>query len=123
MNLRLQIVCLIIILLGEFYLFRMVNNKKLELKQALLWMIAGFVIMLFLLIPKMLEWFTHLFGITVSSNMIFLLGFLFVLCILISHTIEISNYQKKIKQLTQELALVKKELMQQDKKVKNERRT
>ena len=117
MNLRLQIVCLLIIILGEIYLFRMVNKKKLELKQALLWMIAGFVIMLFLLIPKLLNSFTNLLGITLSSNIIFLLGFLFVLCILVSHTIEISNYQKKIKQLTQELALLEKRTTEKNRKL------
>lgn len=119
MNERLQIVGLILIVIGEIFLFRKVKNKKLELKQALLWMFAGFFVLLFLLIPPLLNWFTNLFGITISSNMIFLLGFLFTLCILLSHTMEISNYQKKIKLLTQEIALLRKEVNDENSKKRN----
>lgn len=54
--------------------------------------------------------FAGLVGIEVPSNMIFFIGFLVVLAMLYSSGVAISSLQVKVQRLTQEIALLKKEL-------------
>lgn len=107
---RLLLIGIVSILLGEFYLLRMVRHQKMELRQALLWMALGLAVLLFLAVPPLLKGVTRLLGVKTPSNMLFILGFVFVLCLLLSLSISVSFYRRQIRDLAQRIALLEREL-------------
>ena len=80
--------------------------KRLELKYALVWFAVGVMLLIFDLAPGIMEWLARLLGIALPINMLFFLGFGFVLIIILTQTVVISNLTRKTKRLTQEVALL-----------------
>lgn len=106
MTLKLQIVVAAVAVIALLYIGNLVRVKRLELKYALVWFLVGVLLLVFDLSPGLLEGLTRLMGIALPINMLFFLGFGFVLMILFSQTIVISNLTRKTKRLTQEVALL-----------------
>ena len=96
------ILCIIAIL----YIGNLVRVKRLELKYALVWFAVGVMLLIFDLAPGIMEWLARLLGIALPINMLFFLGFGFVLIIILTQTVVISNLTRKTKRLTQEVALL-----------------
>ena len=66
--------------------------------------------MIFDLSPNLLYNLTRALGISLPINMLFFLGFGFVLMIIFTQTIVISNLTRKAKRLTQEVGLLNKRI-------------
>jgi hypothetical protein len=96
------ILCIIAIL----YIGNLVRVKRLELRYALVWFAVGVMLLIFDLAPGIMEWLARLLGIALPINMLFFLGFGFVLIIILTQTVVISNLTRKTKRLTQEVALL-----------------
>lgn len=107
---RLQIIVAIADILAVLYIGNLVRIRRLELKYALIWFLVGILLLIFDLVPILLDTVTFAMGIAVPSNMLMLLGFGFVLMIIFSQTVVISNLTLRIKKLTQELAMVSKQV-------------
>lgn len=110
MSLRLQIIVGVIIIIAIFMIANMVLKKKLDLRYALIWLLAGVVVLILDIFPSLLNWGAKLLGIGLPVNMLFFLGFIFSLVIIFSLTLSLSKLSHKVKCLTQELALLEKEL-------------
>lgn len=106
MSLKVQIVVAVAAILSLIYIGNLVRIRRLELKYALVWFLVGFLLLIFDLSPGLLESLTGLLGIALPINMLFFLGFGFVLMIIFSQTIVISNLTRRTKRLTQEIALL-----------------
>ena len=107
---RLQIIVAVADILAVLYIGNLVRIRRLELKYALIWFLVGILLLIFDLVPILLDIVTFAMGIAVPSNMLMLLGFGFVLMIIFSQTVVISNLTLRIKKLTQELAMVSKQV-------------
>lgn len=110
MTIKLQIVIAVFDILALLYIGNMVRKKRLELKHALIWFLVAVLLLIFDIFPGLLNGLTGLLGITLPINMLFFLGFLFVLMIVFSQTVIISNLTRKDKRLTQEVALLNKRI-------------
>jgi hypothetical protein len=106
MTLKLQIVVAVLAVAALLYIGNLVRIRRLELKYALIWFLVGILLLIFDLSPGLLMGLTDLLGIALPINMLFFLGFGFVLMIIFSQTIVISNLTRKTKRLTQEIALL-----------------
>lgn len=106
MSLKVQIVVAVAAILSLIYIGNLVRIRRLELKYALVWFLVGILLLIFDLSPGLLESLTGLLGIALPINMLFFLGFGFVLMIIFSQTIVISNLTRRTKRLTQEIALL-----------------
>ncbi|MCR5145561.1 MAG: DUF2304 domain-containing protein [Lachnospiraceae bacterium] len=102
----LQAVVAIFAIVALMYIGNLVRTKRLELKYALVWFAVGTMLLIFDLAPGILQWLTNLLGIALPINMLFFLGFGFVLLIILTQTVVISNLTRKTKRLTQEVALL-----------------
>lgn len=102
----LQAVVAIFAIVALMYIGNLVRTKRLELKYALVWFAVGIMLLVFDLAPGFLQWLTNLLGIELPINMLFFLGFGFVLLIILTQTVVISNLTRKTKRLTQEVALL-----------------
>ncbi len=106
MSLKVQIVVAAAAVIALVYIGNLVRIRRLELKYALIWFLVGVLLLVFDLSPGLLNSMTELLGITLPINMLFFLGFAFVLMIIFSQTIVISNLTRRTKRLTQEIALL-----------------
>lgn len=110
MTLKLQIFIAVIDVITLLYIGNMVRKRKLELKYALVWFLVAVLLLIFDAFPALLNGLTGVLGITLPINMLFFLGFGFILMIVFSQTIIISNLTRRDKRHTQEIALLNKKI-------------
>ena len=110
MSLRLQVVIAIGAIAAILCIGNLVRIRRLELKYALIWFLVGILLLIFDIFPGILQLMTQALGITLPINMLTFLGLLFVLMILFSQTIVISNLTRKCQRLTQEVGLLYKKV-------------
>ena len=107
-NLKILAILFIVIISISITLF--VRKNKISIKYSLIWYFMCFVLILFTLFPHLLELITGFFGIKIASNMIFALMICGLFVITISLTIIVSIQKEQIKNLIQELSIVKAKL-------------
>ena len=106
MSPRIQIIIGIATVIAFFYIGNKVRTRVIELKYALVWFVLAIVLFIIDLLPGVLERAARLLGVTLPINMLSLLGFAFVLIILYSFTIVLTNENRRTKRLTQEIGLL-----------------
>lgn len=116
MTIKLQIVIAIFVALALLYIGNMVRKKKLELKYTLIWFLVAVFLLIFDAFPTLLGGLSNLLGIASPINMLFFLGFVFVLMIVFTQTAIISNITRKEKRQSQEIALLNKRIDDLEKK-------
>lgn len=107
---RIQIVIAVFIILALLMIFNMVRKRKMDLRYALSWMILMVVLLILDIFPIIIDKISKAMGIEIPLNTMFFLGFCFLLVIVFGLTISLSNMSARVKSLTQELALFKKEM-------------
>ena len=120
---RLQFTLIIAIV---FYIIMMcifLKNKALSLKYTLLWILAGIIMSLLVIVPDILIYLNHLVGIQsgMQSNMngLFIWAIVFIVCILLSLTSIVSRQNNKIRQLIQTISRLEKRVreLEEEKRV------
>ena len=113
---KLRLLLIIAILLYFGIILNLLKDKALSLKYTLLWLISGVVLGLMVLFPGTLAYIIHRFGIYSEMNgLIFLcIGFLIIICIALTSIVTRQN--RKIRVLTQEVAIMEKRLREVEKK-------
>ena len=110
MSLALRISLIAGVLIYTAVILVFLRKKTLNLKYTLLWLFSAVVLFLMALFPKALEVVTNLLGIEYVVNAVFLMAIFLILLILISLTAIVSKQHKQIKELIQTIALLKKEI-------------
>lgn len=100
----------IVCLLMFIYVLSLVKKEKLMLRYSLLWLALAVVLILCAIFPGPVFGVAKLFGFLTASNFIFVVGFVFLLLIALSLSSVISKQTTSIKNLTQRIALLEKEL-------------
>ena len=96
------VICYFIVIL--YFLIK----KALNLKYTLLWLVAGVVMGILVAVPELLMLLIHIFGIQDNMNGLFIFAIGFMIMILLSLTSIASRQNRKIRTLTQELAILDK---------------
>jgi len=107
------IVCYFIIIL--FFL----KKKAIELKYTLLWILSGVVMGIMIIWPQTLIFIKNCLGITGNMNALFILSIGFIIIIVMSITSIVSKQSDKIKNLSQEIGLLEKEIRDMESKLKD----
>lgn len=110
MTLNLMMVVTIFSCLVLIFILYLVKKDKIKVKYAVLWLLLFGVLLMFLLIPGLLNLITYLLGFEMASNMIFSLLIGVLVLISISLTGVVSSQDRKIRILIQEVSLLKNEL-------------
>lgn len=109
---RLQFTLIIAIVFYFIMMCIFLKNKALSLKYTLLWILAGIVMSLLVIVPDILVYLNHLVGIQsgTQSNMngLFIWAIVFIVCILLSLTSIVSRQNNKIRQLVQTISRLEK---------------
>lgn len=99
-----------LVLITLIYFVNMVRKHQLDLRYALSWFAVGVAILLMACFPGIMDWLARLIGIASPVNMLFFFGFVFTLILVFVLTYSVSRMSNRIKVLTQELAMLKKEM-------------
>ena len=109
---RLQFTLIIAIVFYFIMMCIFLKNKALSLKYTLLWILAGIIMSLLVIVPDILIYLNHLVGIQsgMQSNMngLFIWAIVFIVCILLSLTSIVSRQNNKIRQLIQTISRLEK---------------
>ncbi len=97
-------------------IFYFLKKKALELKYTLLWMLAGVIMGIVIIFPKMLVYITRFLGIESTMNGLYVMWIGFILIILMALTSIVSKQTTKIRVLVQENAMLEKRIRELEKK-------
>lgn len=95
------------------YIIGLVARKKLLLSYSLLWILLSIIVIAFALFPAPVFFITELVGIELPSNFIFIIAIFCLMAISLSLSIAASKQAAYSKTLVQEIALLKKEVEEQ----------
>lgn len=115
----LQIAMLSAIMCYYVILVYLLKKKSLILKYTLLWIFAGFLMLVLVLFPQLLHIFANAVGIYDDTNALFAVIFFCVIVILMSLTAIVSKMGERIKQLAQYAALLEKRLRDMEEEDRN----
>ncbi|MBB6630911.1 DUF2304 domain-containing protein [Clostridium algidicarnis] len=122
MNYQLQII-LTLVSIGFFiFIYKMITNYKMDLRHSLVWVLSSLVFILMSIFPGILTSISRLLHIEEPVNTIFLLVIFFLLVVTFTLTLTISKRSSSIKDLVQEVAILKlkvEELSKEQGKDKN----
>ncbi len=110
MNVRMQIIIVLAVLIMLTFLVRLVKKNTLSLKYAMPWMLVSVGIGICAVWTPFTSGMADFLGIQVPSNMLFFMGFCFSLALIFGMTLALSKMSLRMKRLTQEYALLEKEV-------------
>ena len=96
-------------------IFVLLKHGKMTVKYSLLWLCLSLVLLVFALFPYVVYVLRDLMGVEMPVNLVFMLMFCFVLLVLLSLSIAISQLAEKSKRLTQENAILEKRVRELEK--------
>ena len=117
MTLELQILVAILAIFACVYITRLLRTKRIELKYVLLWYLVLIMLLILDLVPGALNGLTALLDFQLPVNMMFFAGFIFVLLILFSHTVILSELSKRNERLTQMVGLLDQRVTELEKRL------
>lgn len=120
-ELRIQVVIGVITIAAIIGIFFTIKKKALELKYALAWLFVAVCVLVFDFFPQALDMVAKLFGISLASNMVFLLGIFFAMILLFVMTVTQSRMAKRITTLTQQMAIFEKKIREMEERGRKEK--
>lgn len=105
---HLRITLIIVVISYFIVILYFLKQKALNLKYTLLWLVAGAVMGILVVVPELLTRTIRLFGIQDNMNGLFLFCIGFIVLILLSLTSIASRQNRKLRTLIQELAILDK---------------
>lgn len=110
MTFKLQIILLIACICALGFIFKLVAKGTLQLKYSILWLLVGVLFTTMAIFPRILNFISDILGVFTPVNALFLIGYIFLLTLVFSLTIAVSKYSDKVRELSQQIALLKKEM-------------
>lgn len=107
---KLRILLLIAVCIYFVMIFHLLKRKTLNLKYTLLWLASGFIMLILVAFPQLLQSFAKLVGIYSPMNALFSVELFCIIIILMSLTAIVSKLNEKNKTLAQSIALLEKRL-------------
>lgn len=117
---KFQIVLIIAAIIYFLLLIKLLKDRVIIMKYALLWILTGLTLLLLALFPESLRFFADLLGIYSDTNFLFVAIISFLLMISISLTHIVSRLNEENKNHTQEIAIIEERLRKVEKKMEKD---
>jgi uncharacterized membrane protein len=101
------------------FVFEIIRRKHLKEAYALLWIITGVIFLGLSCWQRGLDYIAGVFGIYYSPAFLFLVMLVSIIFIMIQYSMVISKHTDRIKDLTQEIALLRERLQRFEEDSKN----
>ena len=108
MNITLRIFLAIAIIFFLVIIINLLRKQKLNLQYSLIWLFSVFALLLLITFPEIVYWISRIVGIETPVNVVYVIEAMFVLLILLSITIIISDLNEKNRKTIQALAILEK---------------
>lgn len=106
---RAHLVVIGVVLVGAWFLLRLLRKRQLRGKYMLLWMFVGVVVLTLAAFPSLLDHTANLLGIYSGPNLLFLLAIAFLLLVCAYFSWELSRLEERTRVLAEELAILRGE--------------
>jgi len=110
MSIRIKIVTFIICIAMLLLIIDLVRRRKLREEYSQLWFATWLGILMFMVWFDLLKWVSHLIGAVSNLSTLFFFAFMFLVLISLHFSVVISKLTDKIKDLSQQHALLQNEL-------------
>ena len=117
MPLTLRLALIAITLIYILLILRSIRRKKMNVSFSIFWIIAGFILIIFAIVPNMVEAISKMLGFEAPSNMLFVLTIFIAFYLIFNLTTIISQENKKNILLIQEVSLLKKKVEELEEKM------
>ncbi|MFI5221939.1 MAG: DUF2304 domain-containing protein [Bacteroidia bacterium] len=104
---KIQIVSIAGALLFMFAIIRLIVRGRLREEYAIIWMVCTFFLLLFSLWRNGLEFIAGMLGVFYAPSIVFLAAIFAIILFLVHLSVVNSKQQKQIKEMAQEIALIK----------------
>lgn len=116
---RLRLSLILAVIAYFILILWLLKRREISLKYTLLWLFAGLCMGILVIWPESLMIIIGIIGIENSMNGLFILAIAFVIIILMSITSIVSKQNEKIRSLTQTIAILEKQLCEQEKRLED----
>ena len=110
MDSRIQGIAIVVTAVLFLLVFELVRRRRLMERYALLWLLSALVLLVLAAWTGLLEKLSGWVGIATPSNALFVVGFAFVLALLLNFSLAVSRLSDESKILAQEVARLDQEL-------------
>jgi hypothetical protein len=110
MDSRIQGIAIVVTAFLLVLVFELVRRRRLMERYALLWLLSAVVLLVLAAWTGLLESVSGWVGIATPSNALFVVGFAFVLALLLNFSLAVSRLSDETKILAQEVARLDQEL-------------
>ena len=104
-----RVVLILCSLFTAIFIIRKIRQSKVQINYAIFWILFSACLLIFSVFPELSISLASLLGIYSSTNFIFLVILFAVIIKQFFNTIEISNLEYKIKELSQKIAIDEKD--------------
>jgi hypothetical protein len=118
---RVAVVAAIASALFLLVIFELIRSRRLQERYALLWLVTGSVILLLSVWRDALRLVAEQVGIAYPPSALFVIGFLFILAVLLHYSTVISELSERNVRLAQDIALVEERLRIHERGTESER--
>lgn len=108
MNTVLHIFLIVVVVIFTLIIIGYLTKRRLNLKYSLAWLAACLVMLVLSIFPSLVEKIGKLFGIATITSTVFLFAVMFMLVIILTLTMIVSNLNNRIYRLTQMQAILEK---------------
>jgi hypothetical protein len=107
---RVSVVAAIVAAVFLLVIFELIRSRRLQERYALLWLITGGVILVLSVWRDALRLLAEQIGIAYPPSALFVLGFFFILVVLLHYSTVLSELSERNVRLAQDIALVEERL-------------
>lgn len=120
MSLRLQMGIILVMLLVAGGIVRLLRKKKIDFRYGLAWLLVDGCIIVLTLFPRVFYWLSDVLGIASPVNMMLFAGLCLALVVIFTLSMSVSNLSDRVRKLSQEIAIIRKDMFDGDNRVREE---
>lgn len=105
MSIGLRILLVLFSALTLLYMIKKIRNSKLQIEYSIFWIIFSLLLLLMSLFPSAVIFLANLLGIQSTVNFVFLCIIFILMLKIFMMTIELSQLENKVKELTQKISI------------------
>lgn len=109
MPIKQKIVAIFIATFIFFIILDLVKRRKLREEYSWLWLLTGAILIIFTLWYELLIKITNLIGAVLPTSTLFFFGLVFLMMVCLQFSVRISKLTNQVKNLVQELTILKSE--------------
>lgn len=120
MSVRLQLGIVFIMLAVVGIIVHFLRKKSIDFRYALAWIFVDICIIVLALFPKAMIWLAKILGVASPVNMVLFVGLCLALVVIFSLSMSVSRLADRVRKLSQEIAIIRKDVYDGDNRVREE---